>query len=643
MPTQIRCSLLLLLPLICAAPLFCQGRRVIPYPLFEEAPFAAAVKAESRTQTGEPGPRYWTDYAHYDLEVTLDASTALVKGHGVLTYHNRSPKALRELRIHLRQNLHTEGALRNTAVAITGGMTVENVTFRKEQGDLVDVRPRIRGTILTFGLPRGGELAPGDKGIVELDWSFTVPPSGRAPRMGQDNFEVYWLGYWYPQFAVHEDVAGWVSDTYMGGGEFYMGYADYDLRFTAPCGFLVRATGELTNPEEVLTDAQQERLALAAESREIQHVVTKEELEAGLATKSTESGQLTWKFQARNVRDIAVSASNRYVWDACHAAVKDKAGPGEDGKAMVHVVYRPRARFWPGAAASCRHTIEYMSREVFPYPWPHMTCAEGIIGGGMEYPMMTICGTYPSARGQHGVIAHETIHMWWPMIVGTNEKRWSWIDEGITSYMESRSTADYYNEDRPDRGEIAGYRAQARRGGEVEAMRHADLYPREGGGMPYGFATYTKTAAVLHQLRGYVGHEKFDEAMRTFVRRWAYKHPYPRDLFSTINEVAGQDYDWYFRIWFYETWTTDPAIDNVEVKDGMTRVRVAETGLAFGPVIVEATMGDGQTMRQTIGVANWLAGKDFGELTFQGEAVRVRIDPDAVTLDLNTSNNTWPK
>jgi hypothetical protein len=395
------------------------------------------------------------------------------------------------------------------------------------------------------------------------------------------------------------------------------------------------------NAEEVLLPEQVERLSVAATSREIQQVVTKKELEDGNATRKTDAGTLTWHFKATNVRDCAVSASNRYVWDATHAVVKDKAGEGQDGIAMIHAVYRPNRRFWSGVAASCRHTIEFMSREVFPYPWEHMTCCEGIIGGGMEYPMMTICGTYPSARGQHGVIAHETIHMWWPMIVGSNEKQWSWMDEGMTSFWESRSSADFYSEERPDRGDVAQYRGGARRGNEVEAMRHADLYPRDRGGSAYGFATYSKTAAVLHQLRAYGGAEEFDQALRIYVRRWAYKHPYPRDLFSTFNDAFGKSYDWYFRMWFYETWTMDSAIASVLVKNGRTTVNLEDKGLCFGPIVVEAKFKDGTTARKTVEVDAWLKGAKTTVLEFEGAAESVRIDPDSVTLDLTPSNNNW--
>lgn len=629
--------------LFTLAPAGAQSSRVLPYPIFDDPGFPEAIEAGSRSAAGVPGPAYWTDFAEYDLEVELDPARALVTGRGKLAYRNRSPRPLRELRIHLRQNLHREGAMRNREVSVTGGMAVTGVSFRLEDGDPRPIRPRVAGTVMTIPLPGDSRIPPGGTGIVDIEWSFTVPAAGTAPRMGHDRNRVFYLGYWYPQFAVHEDVAGWVSQPYLGAGEFYMGYADYNLSFTAPAGFLVRATGELLNPEEVLTEVQMERLRAAASTRDVQQILTAEELAAGGATRTSPSGLLTWRFQARNVRDIAVSASDQYVWDATHAAIPGRDGPSEGGIAMVHAVYRPRARFWPNAAESCRHTLEFMSREISPYPWPHMTCCEGIIGGGMEFPMMTLCGNYPNARGLHGVIAHETIHMWWPMMVGTDEKRWSWMDEGLTSFMGSRAAADFYGRGDPPRQAAIQYRAAAQRGGEIEIMRHSDLFDRTDGGAAYGFATYSKTAAVFHQLRGMLGEKLFDETLSTFARNWSWKHPYPRDLFSAFSQAAGRDLDWYFRMWLYETWTLDPAIGGVDLDGDATVVMVEDRGLAYGPVVVEAEFEDREPERTVIPAETWSAGARSAQVRFEGRAVRIVIDPEGATLDIDPSNNTWTR
>ena len=615
--------------------------RVLPYPIPLEQGWVRALERGTRTNDGVPGPDYWTNHSHYVINATLDPETANVSGTISITYTNRSPNEVNALMVHLRQNLHAEGALRNRRVEITGGMNVTDVSWSKNGEEAENIRPRIRGTTLRLRLPRDARLATGESGTISMKWSFRVPQAGRAPRMGHEDHHIFFLGYWYPQMAVMEDVANWVADPYMGNGEFYMGYGDYDLNFTVPKGFIVRATGELTNPEEVLTKEQHARWKKAAEGDEVVNIVTAEEMSQGATTASTTSGMLTWKFHAENVRDCAVSTSDRYVWDAGAAKVKDKHGPGKDGTCMIHAVYEPRARNWSTAVRACRHTIEYMSKEMFPYPWPHMTVCEGIIGGGMEYPMMTICGSPGSARGLHSLVAHETIHMWFPMIVGTNEKRWSWMDEGLTSYMESRSTADFFGDERPERQDMGSYRSFARRGRELPAMQHSDLFPRAGGA--YGFATYTKTAAVMHQLRHMAGPERFDAAMRTYVNSWAYKHPYPHDLFNIMEKELGMELDWYFRIWFYEAWTMDYAIASVETSSKGTVVTIADTGLALGPVVVEARYPDRDPVRKTVPVDVWLSGTKEAQLTFEGQPTSITLDPDRTSLDINFSNNKHPQ
>jgi len=601
--------------------------RVLPYPLLEPADYRAALGV-TRDPAGRPTERYWQDRPTYALAARLDPETSILTGTAKLTYRNQSPTALRSVVLHLRQNLHKAGAQRTRDVEVTGGVEIDNV---RVNGTELRRTPRVRDTRLTVGLPE--PLATGESVTIEMDWSFDVPTAGRAPRMGHENADVFYLGYWYPQFAVHDDVEGWVADRYRGNGEFYMPYGDYDLSFTAPAGYLVRATGTLTNPEECLAEGVAARLAEAARSRDIVHVVTPADLEAGRVTAAGTDGLVTWRFRAENVRDVAVSCARTYLWDATHAKVE-----GRDDPVMIHAVYEPDATAWRGAAEAARHTIEYMSEMVYPYPWPHMTACEGIIGGGMEYPMMTIVGSSRSVGAVQGTIAHELIHMWFPMLVGSNEKRYAWQDEGFTSFWSALCTDDFRQRERGGQRAILSYVGTVTRGGDAVCMDHGDSYA--GGG--FGFASYSKCAAILHQLRGLVGDEKFFAAFRTYAEDWAFKHPYPWDFFRSFSHSTGQDLSWYFRTWYFETWTLDQAVAAVEPGADTSLVTVEDRGLAMHPTTVEVRYANGKTERKTIPLATWRSGRT-ADLTFAGGVLEVLIDPDFVTLDIDRENNAWKK
>jgi hypothetical protein len=599
--------------------------RVTPYPIDLPAGFTAAIGEGTRTRTGRPGPNHWTNTARYRIDVELDPATQRLSGRATLTYTNRSPHELDRLWLHLYQDLLRPGAMRTRFVDPVGGIDVAEVRI-----DGKPVRGRVFDTRMALRLPQ--RLAAGAELTLEVDYAFTVPPAGAGPRMGHEAGNVFYLGYWYPQFAVFDDVDGWVAEPYRGNGEFYMGYADYDVAITLPQGYLVRATGELQNADEVLTEKARAALQQAMQQREVVHVVDAEDLAAGRQTATAPSGKLTWRFRAENVRDVAVSAARTYLWDATHAVVKDKDGSGKDGMAMIHAVYEPRSGDWVRAAEYTRHTIEYLSAHVHPYPWPHMTACEGIIGGGMEYPMMTIVGgTQPG-----GTIAHEVVHMWFPMLVGSNEKRFAWQDEGFTSFWTTLCRDDFRRRTQGPRRDILQYANAVARGGDVVCMRHADTYGED----DFGFASYGKPAAILHQLRALLGDEVFFAAFRRYVADWAWKHPTPYDFFHTFADVSGQDLAPYFRTWFFETWRLDHAIAGVSADGDGTLVAIVDQGRAVHPAVVEAAYADGRKERRTVPAAHWQQATR-AELRFGADVVAVELDPDVTSLDCDRANNRW--
>ncbi|MGA1608231.1 MAG: M1 family metallopeptidase [Planctomycetota bacterium] len=600
--------------------------RVLPYPVTEPDAYAAAIAAGTRSAQGAPGASYWTDAVSYRIDAELDPAAAVVRGVVEGTYTNRGTEAVTVLWMHLRQNLHKVGQMRTRVVAVTDGITLGEVSL-----DGNEINARAMGTRMALRL-RGG-LEPGASATVRVEYSYPVPVAGTAPRNGHEDNRVFYLGYWYPQFAVRDDVEGWVCEEYRGNGEFYMPYGNYDVTFRAPAGFLVRSTGVLQNAGEILHDTALDRLAAARTSRDVQPVISKDDLAAGRVTKAKD-GVVAWHFVAENVRDVAVSVSNNYVWDATHAVV-----PGREEPVEIHAVYEPTSSTWPEAARAARFTIEWMSREVFPYPWPHMTACEGIIGGGMEFPMMTLIGDSRSVRGLEGIVAHELIHMWFPMIVGTNEKRHSWQDEGTTSFFTDLVEAAMRDAPQTARASMLGYIRTARRGSEAPLMTHADYYP-----VGYGFASYTKPAALLHQLRELMrsgDDDVFMTAIRTYVQEWAYKHPTPYDLFRTMERFAGRDLDWYWQPWYFEVRKLDHAVASVETEGDELVVTIEDRGFIPHPCTVEARYAEGRSERQVIGVDTWLGGAMRHVLRFPAGARTVLIDPDRDTLDIEPDNNVW--
>ncbi len=435
------CTLLLLAPSADA-----QKIRPIPYPVFPTAEFNMAVNAGTRTTDGNPGPEYWVNSADYKMDVTVTPSDQMLRGKSVAVYENNSPDTLAFVIVHLRQNLHKAGAVRNRPQKLTGGVRLQSVTFK---GEALSAREGNQGvgyteigTILGIWLPES--IAPNTSAEFEFEWAFKIPEAG-APRMGQDG-EVFYLGYWYPQFAVFDDVNTWKADQYQGNGEFYMDHASYKVNITAPEGWIVAATGTLQNPADVLSDQSIDRLSKLAQDK-ITSVVTADERQPGASTATSASGTLTWKYEAKDVRDFAFALSDKYVWDATLASVGDRDEDGSEDFSQIHSLYRPEVEVWKNSAEYARFSIEHLSGMLFPYPYPQMTAVEGIIGGGMEYPMITLIGGSRNERSLFGVTYHEIAHMWFPMVVGHDEKSFTWMDEGLTSFNTNEGAGSFFGDD----------------------------------------------------------------------------------------------------------------------------------------------------------------------------------------------------
>jgi hypothetical protein len=624
-------------------------------PLPVPAVHRAAIERGTRTETGAPGPRYWQQSLRYRIDAELDPQTTTLRGTARIDYRNNSPDTLRSMVLNLYQNVFAEGVVRNRHVTVTGGTTLERVVADGQE--LRRLSPRevaitvepargaptgyaVQGTLGRLVLPR--PLAPGDSTLVEVQWHQRVPPAGTFRTAWEDALggRAFQVAQWYPQIAVYDDLRGWNATPYLGDGEFYLEYADFEVSLRLPAGWLVTATGELRNADELLTPEAQRRLADALRSDTVTRVVTEADLRAGNTTRPARDGRLTWRFRADSVRDFAFATSDRYVWDATRAAVPAEAGGTRS--VAVHAFYRRGAPHWEQAARFTQHATEFLSRRLIPYLYPQITMAEGSVGG-MEYPMVNFIGKFQQPTSLYGVIAHEAAHQWFPMMVSTDEAAYAWLDEGAASFYETLASADFFATPPAFATDREAYLRVAGTQAEVPMMRHTDLVS------PFGarvVAAYRKPATLFRALRAVVGEESFDRAIDTFASEWLFKHASPWDFFHTFERVTGRDLDWFFYPWWFETGVLDHAIEHVEgAQTGTVRVTVRDRGDNPMPTPITATTATGHTVSTVIPVETWLAGARTATVTLQapGPVVRIEIDPEHVFPDVNRADNVWTR
>jgi hypothetical protein len=640
---------------------------------------AHAIQAGTRTQTGVPGPRYWQQRADYRIEAEVDFSVPELRGRETITYHNNSPNALDTLGLRLQQNVMKGSSPRTYAMPVTDGMTVGRLTVggveislddpervQPEGGAFVGVvgvsQVKDVGTLVWVILPE--PIPSGGTTEIQVDWSFRIPPES-APRMGMQDSTTVQMAQWYPQVAVYDDLNGWDHQLYLGTGEFYYEYGDFDLTLRVPPGFVVAATGTLQNAAEVLTPEGVERLERAAKEPEPVRILSAAEFGPGrvLAPSpgsspppspcssstpgscSSSAPSVAWRFRAEDVRDFAFAASDHYQWDATHALVDSAAGR----TAMVHAVWRPDRTHADTAVRMAAHAVAFHSAHIAPYLYPQITLSEGG-SGGMEYPMIVFVEAYAQGPTRpdpevdmYALIAHEIGHEWFPMMVGSNETAYGWQDEGVNTFRTVFASEDHDGPSSDSRQETRdSYLPVAGSDFEQPLMTHSDAFPITGEW--YDVAAYEKPAQVLFVLRDVLGPELFDRTLSEYTRTWTLKHPTPQDFFDTFEQAAGEDLDWFWRPWFYETEVLDLAVAGVDAApDGGHTIRVVNRGQAPAPVVALVQLADGGTRRLTATALD-LAGDGAVALTLPpgAEPVAIQLDPDHAYPDADPSNDAWP-
>ena len=600
-----------------------------------------------RTSAGAPGPAYWQQRVDYVIRASLDTVAQTVTGEERITYSNRSPDTLRYLWLQLDQNLFSSSsrgsrlfdqASRFGTHGAEGGVTLTKVTTGAVAGAAGrPTRPGaplphiVNGTMMKIDLPR--PLPPGARQVLEIGWSFPFGPNSN--RMGIeliDGSYVYEVAQWYPRLAVYDDVRGWNTDQYLGQGEFYLEYGSFDVSLTVPANMLVAATGTLQNPAQVLTATQRARLARARASDTTIVIRGKDEIRDPASRPVEPSGSLTWRFTADSVRDFAWAAARHFVWDAARAG---------DGKTLAMSFYPPSAEpTWNQSTQYIRFAIENYS-SWYPYPYPVAINVNGI-EGGMEYPMIVFCHNRTDAQALFSVTDHEIGHTWYPMIVGNNERRYAWMDEGFNTFMNYYNWEKKYPGTYNRRGNPNLYIPFALTGREEPIMTPAD---RIRGSL--SITAYTKPGLGLILLRDrIIGRERFDPVFREYTRRWAYKHPTPADFFRSIEDGAGEDLSWFWRSWFYTTERLDQAVDSVTTADS-AGVRVSRVYLRSAtpmpmPVELDVRMDDGTAEHLSLPVEIWYGGSRYTVLVpGPKRVVGATIDARNFYPDVRRENNSW--
>ena len=637
-----------------------------------------------RNAGGAPGHMYWQQRADYVIEATLDAEAHVVHGSERITYHNNSPDRLDYLWLQLDQNVRSlensrryriQGALAEEVSEefrrfvglqpFDGGYTLGRVQLVRD-GQLVDTHYRINDTIMRVELPE--PLRAGEQLELEIDWSFPVPDRGRGGKELVDDGWIYEQAQWFPRVSVYDDVNGWQTEQFFGRGEFYLNFGNYDVKVTVPWDHIVDATGVLQNPNEVLTLTQMQRLEEAYQTEEPRFIVTADEI-GDSAARPVQSGTLTWHYLAEDVRDFAWVSSKAFVWDAAGYRY-----PGDDRLIKVHSLYpREAIPLWDKVSTRATlQTLKTYGRMAFEYPYPKAVNVNGP-AGGMEYPMVAFCGARPQPDGtyseelERGLIAvtiHEVGHNWFPMIVASDERRWTWMDEGLNTFLQYYGEQDYaktYCGGVWTQNEECTF--QSRRGpapyiveymsdpDQVPIMTQSDLIHKD-----FGNNGYAKPATGLQMLREHIlGPEVFDTAFGAYSKNWAFKQPQPADFFRSIEEAAGENLAWFWRGWFYTTHFTDQAISSVTAQDAEElvgsadsgryyyRIKVDNIGGLMMPLEIDVTFADGTKTRFDLPADVWR----LNEITYtkgfftDQQIIEVVVDPDEAFADINRENNVW--
>ncbi|MDB5158632.1 MAG: hypothetical protein JWR50_3339, partial [Mucilaginibacter sp.] len=600
-----------------------------------------------RTAGGAPSAKYWQNRADYKLNVTLDTAKHRVTGTALITYTNNSPDGLPFLWLQVDQNIYREDSRAQATSPVTGGRFTNKTYTNGDEikgvyivtnGKAEKVDYLITDTRMQIKL-KDSLKANGKKLDIKIDYAFDVPEYGtdRMGRLNTKNGWVYEIAQWYPRMEVYDDISGWNTIPYMGASEFYLEYGNIDYTVTAPAGLIVAGSGELLNPTEVLSATALSRLAAARNSDKT--VSIRDEADIASKTSYPQKATLTWHFLCKNTRDVAWAASKAFIWDA--ARINLPSGK----KALAQSVYPVEVngdKAWGRSTEYVKNCIELYSKEWYEFTYPVATNVAGVVGG-MEYPGIVFCGWKSQTGELWEVTNHEFGHNWFPMIVGSNERKFAWMDEGFNTFINKVDTKVFNNGEYFQKEDVQKS-APAMFAPDADAiMNTPDVIQPD----YLGYAAYEKPALGLTILREQIlGEERFDYAFKTYIKRWAFKHPTPWDFFHSMDNAAVEDLSWFWNEWFMGTMSLDQAVKSIDYNDNDAAkgslITIENLGELALPVTALIKEENGKTGTVKLPAEIWQRG---GTWTFPykstSKILLVTLDPEHVLPDTDPENNAF--
>ena len=609
------------------------------HPLWNYGPVSSA-----RSAAGVPGPGYWQNSADYKIAVSLDDVANKITGDVEITYKNNSPDKLPFLWLQLDQNsFNTQSRGGKTTpiaggrfgnLAFDGGYKIESVTIDGKPANFIveDTRMQIR-----LASPLAEKIGTAK---IKIAYSFTSPENA-SDRMGiqqTKNGAIYTVAQWFPRVCVYDDIEGWNVLPYLGAGEFYLEYGNFEYSINAPASHIVVGSGELLNPTEVYTADQVKKWAAAANSETT--VVIRSAAEVTDPASRPAKERLTWKFKCNNARDVAFASSKSFILDACRINLPS----GKKSLAVsVYPVESDGKEAWGRSSEYVKASIEHYSNWLYEYTYPVATNVAGIVSG-MEYPGIIFCGYRDKTASLWGVTDHEFGHNWFPMIVGSNERKFAWMDEGFNTFI------NFYSTDAFNKGEYKNRKFDMHSIAKSMFRETADpimSIPDVIQVRNLGWEAYNKPGFGLRILREHIlGADRFDYALKNYINKWAFKHPTPMDFFRAMEDGAGEDLGWFWKSWFYELWRLDQSVKEVDyVEQDPTKgavITIENLDKMAMPAVVEVELTSGEKERFTFPVEIWQRGSSWTFRTSTKLPIKsVVVDPDHSFPDMDSKNNTW--
>ena len=592
-----------------------------------------AYDNETRSYDGKPGKNYWQNYSNYKITVKVTPSSRLVEGEETIIYHNNSPEDLDRIVFRLYQNRNKIGAQRSRPLskkAITDGQTITKMIIDGNEIDLKNKKKVLdRGTNLIVKLD--SLIASKSSIEINVNWNFTIPNTSRG-RMGTYDSTSFLIGYWYPQIAVFDDIDGWDVIPFTGTQEFYNDFSNFDVSVTVPNNFAVWATGILQNPSELFTEKFLSRYNDAHKSDDVVKIVNADDLKSG-GIYNNESEFNTWHYKAENVPDFVFGMSDHYLWDAVGLTVDKNSGR----RIYIAAVYKKESKDFYDVADIAKQAINFFSTRMpaVPFPFPSLTVFNG--RGGMEYPMLINDGSMSTWRRTVGVTSHEIAHQYMPFYMGTNEKKYAFMDEGWAQML----PIDFQTE-------VGKYNARIRNnrfysfmaGNEMEMplMIPSNLL----NGISNSISAYARPGQAYDYLRNMLGDELFLKGLHAYMNNWNHKHPGPYDFFYSFNQATGKNLNWYWKPWFFERGFPDLGIKKVEKNDNNYKILVEKIGNI--PVPIALTFINDKDSANTIitkTAAVWENNSEvLIEVKIKGNIKTIELGGDTIS-DVNSENDIY--